>query len=108
MLRSPFIAIAEYERLQGIPPNYLNCSMQDQILSIAFSCLDAVRSSVQHAAHKERGKDSNVESSHYCHSIRPLVRTCRTPIMVMLGTVNIVNGKTSVRPRISRLFEYGS
>ncbi|KAF9262145.1 HAD-like protein [Marasmius fiardii PR-910] len=27
VLRSPFIAIAEYERLHGIPENYLNCSI---------------------------------------------------------------------------------
>jgi hypothetical protein len=27
VVRSPFIAIADYEREKGLPPNYINCSM---------------------------------------------------------------------------------
>lgn len=56
-MRSPFIAIAAYEKKLGIPSNYLNCSMYVHINIQGFYADGLPALGVVPTA---RGRDSNV------------------------------------------------
>lgn len=94
MLRSPFIAIAAYEQEQGIPANYLNCSMY-VFTSFLFDSYFSACSfyTVPPVVHKARGNDSNGGNFSCSSFTESSGRICQIRQTEMRGTKNIVQEK---------------